>query len=86
MTKRVDPLIAAIAARLPRPGAAWSAAERARWVELMAGAFHLVYREAPEDAGEVRHGEILPPSPPLAPPERLPAPSRVSDPFGSAFH
>jgi len=39
-----DPLIQALAAKLPKPDTIWSIDDRAKWLKTAAMAFNLVYR------------------------------------------
>lgn len=39
----IDPIIAGLLERLPKPGSVWPEAERKRWVDLLSGSFWLIY-------------------------------------------
>lgn len=42
----VDPIIAGLLKRLPKPGAVWPEAERKLWLQLFEGSFKLIYRDS----------------------------------------
>lgn len=41
----VDPIIAGLLKRLPKPGAIWPEAERKLWLQLFEGSFKLIYKD-----------------------------------------
>jgi hypothetical protein len=42
---QIDPIIEGLLVRLPYPGAVWPATDRQIWLDLLSGAFGLIYRE-----------------------------------------
>ena len=49
----IDPIIRGLMERLPPPDSQWPLADRARWLQTVAGAFGIVYRLAENDTGEI---------------------------------
>ena len=49
----IDPIIQGLLARLPKSGDVWPEAERKLWLELLAGSFRLIYRDAGMPAGPI---------------------------------
>jgi hypothetical protein len=47
----IDPIIQGLLARLPKSGDVWPEPERKLWLELLAGSFKLIYKNAPSDSG-----------------------------------
>ncbi len=43
----IDPIIRGLLARLPKSGEVWPEAERKLWLDLLAGSFKLIYKDAP---------------------------------------
>jgi hypothetical protein len=50
-TPEIDPIIRGLLARLPKSGDVWPEPERKLWLELLAGSFKLIYKNAPSDSG-----------------------------------
>lgn len=46
----IDPIIQGLLARLPKSGDVWPEAERQLWLELLAGSFKLIYKDASDKA------------------------------------
>ena len=49
--KELDPIIRGLLGRLPKPGDVWPEAERKLWLDLLAGSFKLIYKDALQTAG-----------------------------------
>jgi hypothetical protein len=45
----LDPIIRVLLARLPRSGDVWPETQRQLWLDLLAGSFKLIYKEAQAD-------------------------------------
>jgi len=43
---RIDPIIQGLLSRLPKSGAVWPEADRKLWLDLLAGSFKLIYKDA----------------------------------------
>jgi hypothetical protein len=48
----IDPVIRGLLACLPKSGDVWPEAERKLWLELLAGSFKLIYKDAPPSDGQ----------------------------------
>jgi hypothetical protein len=51
-TPEIDPIIRGLLARLPKSGDVWPEAQRKLWLELLAGSFKLIYKDAPPSDGQ----------------------------------
>ena len=51
-TPEINPIIRGLLARLPKSGDVWAEAERKLWLELLAGSFKLIYKDAPPSDGQ----------------------------------
>jgi hypothetical protein len=47
----IDPIIRGLLARLPKSGEVWPEAARKLWLDLLAGTFKLIYKDAPKTEG-----------------------------------
>jgi hypothetical protein len=47
-TPHIDPIIQGLLSRLPKSGEVWPEADRKLWLDLLAGSFKLIYKDAPE--------------------------------------
>jgi hypothetical protein len=48
----IDPIIRGLLARLPKSGDVWPETERKLWLDLLAGSFKLIYKDAPATAAQ----------------------------------
>ena len=46
----IDPVVKGLLTHLPATGSVWPEAERKLWLELLAGSFRMIYREAEKPA------------------------------------
>ena len=49
----IDPIIAGLLKRLPKSGDVWPEAERKLWLDLLAGSFKLIYKDASPEVARV---------------------------------
>ena len=71
--RATDPVLAALIARLPAGGAVWPAKKRAAWMQLMWGAFELVYETEAGEALELPSFLAKPVAGPATPAADVPA-------------
>jgi hypothetical protein len=55
-TPDIDPIIRGLLARLPKSGDVWPEAERKLWLDLLAGSFKLIYKDAPPPPAAYEQG------------------------------
>lgn len=49
VVRKIDPLIRSLLHHLPKPGDVWPSTERENWVNLLEGAFKVIYKEAEQE-------------------------------------
>lgn len=48
-SKKIDPIVEGLFARLPKSGTYWSEENRSTWLKLIEAAFKVIYKDEPDD-------------------------------------
>lgn len=67
---KIDPLIQSLLGHLPKPHSVWPPQERKHWIDMLEGAFKVIYKDQPAQQPGQAHGGTQHSTGPVSTPSR----------------